>query len=301
MRLLKHIIIGTVFFLFFQNCKPDPGSCLIDLNEFEQTEVLYFSDIADSVFFIPLDRRNVLNKIGHIVLSDSFLYVGELKGAIRSYRLNGDYVCHYGDYGRGPGEYKFSWLFDVNKRGEVYLLQPDKKVISVYCRSGEWKGEIPYSGYLVNGSRFNEIVCFNSSVFLKERFNDRGYLHYDWLILDSAGKRINQKINPDHKRLNFGADRFFKVRDYVCYWDPYRDTVYQIDDRGMYSSRYLWKKGKLRLPRKELEVTVKGERVSVSGSEYFRFMRFMELPGGSIVAQYEGVSGLSSDIGFAYG
>ena len=104
--------------------------------------------------------------------------------------MSGKMVKRYGSKGRGPGEYTYGNKFTIDREGRIlYLL--DMNSILKYSLDGTYLGKILLDKYPGN---FTELRYNDSQLILFE-FIALGEAVYDWIVIDSAGNLIREKLN----------------------------------------------------------------------------------------------------------
>lgn len=218
-------------------------------------------------------------------LGDSSVYWAESYGAIQEYSQTGRYIRQYGSRGKGPGEYLFGGRFEVDEESNVYVLETTFNKVLKYDFSGDYVKGTDYSCFLEDSCRINGLIYAHGKLFLKADLSERMKIHYSWILLDTLGNKSGERINEFDRGYNSDCSSFYKLRHYIGYWNPYCDTVFEIDESGIYKTRYLWKKGDFRLPLKSFGVKLFRDRVFWETSAYC-FLNFNELPNGDLFAQY---------------
>lgn len=288
---MKILFIVASFFLLGCHSGSKKGH-EIDIDRIHETDCLLISEFADSVFFIPLDQSKPLAHITNEALTDSVFYFAEgLYGGLRLYDLKGHFLHQCGRSGRGPGEYLFSRNFCVGEDGKVYIYSG--KQLLTYDRNGKWLGTYDLLGTGVG--YISDIVCRGDKLYIKEYASEPSTGKYAWLVTDTCGNVISWKKKPYQEVLSSDYSRFYEIKEGVCWWDSYNDTIFLIDDQGHYQVRYLWKKTAQRLPELKRFKLQFDDQMRIINDPYpdaYRFSDLAEIPDGRMISLFwKGIMG----------
>lgn len=221
----------------------------IDPRTFIENEIS-LSEIADDVTYIPLDNSHPISIIYYTslnILKNSIYLSARDIGIIRLNR-DGSLVKVIGKRGRGPGEWYYCMSVAVDDRSETIYVMDDNNEIKVYSKNGEFKGnlKLPESE---DGFGFAGLTFYNSNLFASQYIN-MGHSKYCWIILDTLGNIISQKLNPIPTfSSNMGAGGgVYKFDNNVFYWNWYNDTIYSISENFDYKASHIFSLGDRKIP-----------------------------------------------------
>lgn len=280
-----------IFVVVLLGCKPFSEDIpSIDIDNLQKSDHILLSEIADSVFFIPLDGSKPLAHMVRGILGDTMFYFAEGKGgAIRGYSLGGSFLRQYGSVGHGPGEYMHCLSFRVDANGKVYVSTSNNSLreVLIYRNDGRFERKLDF--YPSGIGMINDMVCFGDYLFIRESSSRPSPTGYHWLISDTLGNIINRKKSSYSGPLCRDANSFFLTRDYVCWWDTFNDTVFQIGLSGDCEVRYLWRPSDSRLPEAPPFKIVYDENYRIISDPYpdaYRFEDLIELPDGNLLGKF---------------
>jgi len=223
--------------------------CIIDPRTFIEREIS-LSEIADDVAYIPLDNSLPISIIYHtsINILQNSIYLSARDIGIIRFNRDGSDPTVIGKRGRGPGEWQYCMSIAVDDRTESVYVMDNNNEIKVYYKSGDFKGTIklPESE---DGFNFFGISFYNSKFFASQYIN-MGHARFNWIILDTLGNIISQKLNPIPTfECNIGiAGGTFKFEDKISYWNAYNDTIYSVSPDLNYRPSYIFTHGEGKLP-----------------------------------------------------
>lgn len=118
----------------------------------DQVEAYKLSDIADSIKFIPLEKResSLLSRVIRVEVDGENIIVNSVFGQTDSYyfryNMDGSFLNIIGKVGRGPGEYSHSdFSIDYEKKRIVVLRWYSGRDFISYSYDGEYLGRLPIS------------------------------------------------------------------------------------------------------------------------------------------------------------
>jgi hypothetical protein len=205
------------------------------------------SEIADDIFYVPLDNRYPISLIYKIFFTKEAIYLNTRDVGILKFTLDGKLVTKIGSIGRGPSEYTnyLNFAVDVNK--ETVYVKDRHNRIQEYSGNGAFLKTLNINDY---GGTIELISIFNSKLFV---FNSLPYgnAKYNWIILDTLGSLIKTKVRPDpiFDGNYSGRSETYFASENLCYWNTYNDTVYAISPELTERASFLIDNGKFRIPR----------------------------------------------------
>lgn len=209
---------------------------------------LTLSEIADEIFYIPLDNSIPIGYIFKIKKVNNSIYASVQKMGLLVFNSDGTLNRKIGEVGKGPGEYMSYMNFTVDsKKGSIYIM--DYNTIKVYSGQGSFVRSLPLKEY---GSSFREIEIISPYLFASE-YLSLGRAKYNWIILDTLGELTKWKLNyvPEFKNKILGIGGIYSFEDKVHYWDVFNDTIFSVLPDLSYKTPYVFSQGEYRMPRRE--------------------------------------------------
>jgi len=245
----KCIVIIIISFIFTVSCNKeehiDPV-VIINPERFIKSEIA-ISEFAESIQYIPLSFTPSINFIIELQIADDHIFLvsgGGNKGEIYKYDFKGNFTGTIGKTGRGPGEYRYGFMFTVDRENErVFVL--DKPKILTYSFSGEFLSDLLLAD---TEPDFDEIRYFNNKLFLFENIK-YGNAKYNWVVLNASGNIESFKKNslPQFKSINAFMDKTVSgFNGKFNYWNKFNDTIFSVDSEG-YTAKYLFSQGDYRV------------------------------------------------------
>jgi hypothetical protein len=242
----------------------ESGPYQIDPRTFVENEIS-LSDIADDITYVPLDNSYPLSLIypTSINILKNSIYLSARDIGIIRFNRDGSSPKVFGKKGRGPGEWYYCMSITVDDlTGTIYVMDSNNE-IKAYYKSGIFKGtlKLPESA---DGYNFSGISFFNSKLFASQYIN-MGRAKYDWIVLDTLGNIIKEKLNPipTFEGNIGGGGGTFKFEDKISYWDWYNDTIYTISPDFNYVGSYIFSLGEGKMPQ---------QRISAEGQNFADIM-----------------------------
>jgi hypothetical protein len=227
----------------------ESGLYQIDPRTFVENEIS-LSDIADDITYVPLDNRYPLSLIypTSINILKNSIYLSARDIGILRFNRDGSSPKVFGKRGRGPGEWYYCMSIAADDLTETIYVMDSNNEIKVYYKSGIFKGtlKLPESA---DGYNFSGISFYNSKLFASQYIN-MGRAKYDWIILDTLGNIIKEKLNPiaTFESNIGGGGGTFKFEDKISYWNWYNDTILTISPDFDYTGSYSFSLGEGKIP-----------------------------------------------------
>jgi hypothetical protein len=263
---LLYFILATTFFLFLGSCTENDESLLpvYDLVGLSDPETVLLSSVCDDIEYVPLETGDTI--IGNI--SDfrysAGRYAVQSGGSISVFDNTGKLLYILDKQGRGPGEYSYSSVFDINGTGEILVYDSAKDRLLFYNTTGKVIRELKnldgtsgmrlfgddkifLTGPIYNGTnKISEAMInlkgdtlmaipnkflFEPSILVMFRFecvtytrNDKLYYHE---VMDDTVYCVDKNLETrPHVVLNTGEDRFTtEKRSNVSFTEP-PDAIY---------------------------------------------------------------------------
>jgi hypothetical protein len=247
----KYLIIVA---LLATTYKPQDGALYhFDPQTTERKEI-YLSELADDVFYIPLDNSFPIGLIYEPkYFNKSTIYLSALNSGVMAFDRSGKFQRKIGSIGRGPGEYAHYFNFSVDEKSEsVYVMIGSLKIIKVYSKTGNFLRDISLKEF---GDGADRIGIFNSHLFISSHLQFGG-ARYDWIILDTVGNLVKRKERtiPMFESGWLIGGGLYKFDNKICLWSPFNDTVFSIQPDFTYQTSFLFSNGKHRLPRSHIDI-----------------------------------------------
>ena len=141
---LSHLIFTSTIFLFLASCaeKNESGFPVYDLVELSEPETVLLSSVCDNIEYVPLETGNeILGNITGIRYSAG-RYAVQSGSSISVFDNMGKLLYILDKQGRGPDEYAYASVFDINRIGEILVYDSAKDRLLFYNSTGEVIREI---------------------------------------------------------------------------------------------------------------------------------------------------------------
>jgi hypothetical protein len=121
---------------------------LIEIN-LNKTGILRFSDIADSISYIPLKTADecVIGDIQEMQYGNGIFYIADQTRSIYLFNEKGEYLSTLNKLGQGPGEYTCISSFTLDTVGNIHIMDLSIKKILMYNRNAEYVSEMKIEDY----------------------------------------------------------------------------------------------------------------------------------------------------------
>jgi len=212
--------------IMFYSCNEDSSeTSIISQSDFKEKEADLHKLVKEEQY-IRLDNSIPLRFVSKIVGAGDKLLI-EDQDILYLYSKEGKFIRQIGSKGNGPEEYLriADYCFD-NESGKIFMLSPKNKLM-VFNPEGEFiESFIPDEE-----TSFNRIVFKDNMLYLFDTFSF-GTLEYNWIIIDTKGKRLKVKYNyiPDYdSQMSVGYDPVFENEDLIYYWNNLNDTIYELN------------------------------------------------------------------------
>ncbi|HPM03038.1 MAG TPA: 6-bladed beta-propeller [Candidatus Cloacimonadota bacterium] len=207
---------------------------------------IVLSEIADDINYVPLDNSFPLGRILNIKKVNNSFYTSVQNVGLLVFNKDGKLVRKIANIGRGPGEYIVYLYFTIDaNKGDIYVM--DNNTIKTYSKDGNFIRNIPLEEY---GGYFRGIEFLNSKLLASE-FIVIGKAKYNWIILDTLGNLMSEKLNliPTFKTRMAGIGGTYSFNNKIGYWDLFNDTIFTVSDDCSYKTSYVFSHGEYRMPR----------------------------------------------------
>jgi hypothetical protein len=275
-RMNKPFLFSMVLCLLA--CKPDlerySGVPVVDIERnIKNFKFVNLSDIANEIDYIPLEtlKDQLIQYIGDIIILNDRIIIRDIRSC-KAYNLNGKYICCYGSFGKGPGQYTGINSISYDEINNNLLISNHERLLEfsvdgvllkemkvIYPDSTHWVWQAKTIGnsifyVLVHPATSNtRIVFFNEKHEIVGRYAN--YYNEPQLYTNMI---MYQTVN--RPELSKGLNRKLLFNDGLC------DTVYYIDEHFKRAPAYYFSFGKYRDLFKLLKET-KNKSID-SGIEY---------------------------------
>lgn len=173
MKVILHLII-LILFAGCSQSKTETSlqSIVVDINSPQSVSVF---DVIDSISIVPLETTDscLVAVITQIEKKGDRLYILDQKQEIFfCFNLEGKILFKINRYGNGPGEYQNIESFTIDKKGNIYLLEPWGSIYH-FDPNGKFINKIRLPGNLQS---YNDIFSVDSSLIIINMWGD--VLHF---------------------------------------------------------------------------------------------------------------------------
>jgi hypothetical protein len=216
----------------------------IDPPAFIENKIV-LSEIADDINYIPLDNSLPLGRILNIKKVNNSFYASIQNVGLLVFNKDGKLDGKIGTIGRGPGEYLIYINFTIDGNKDIIYVM-DNNTIKTFSKGGNFIRNIPLEKY---GSYFSGIE-FLTPKLLASEFIIIGKAKYNWIIIDTLGNLVSEKLNfiPEFKTRMAGIGGTYRFNNKIGYWDLFNDTVFTISEDCSYKASYVFSHGEYRMP-----------------------------------------------------
>ena len=172
------------------------------------------SDIADNIFYIPLDNTFLVSSNNQIKLTDNNIFLYGQDGIV-SYNRNGTFIKKIGSIGRGPGEYISARYIAIDKNNRTIFVKDRDNIIKVYSKGGVFLRAISLKD---NPGTIERIECVGNYL-IAFYYLQFGNAKYNWVILDTLGNIIKNKerTTPLFNSNYTGQSGIYKFNNSISY------------------------------------------------------------------------------------
>ena len=214
------------------------------------THISHLDSVFSDIAFIPLETKDecLISSIFMIKIADSLIYINNNRQQLLVFGMDGKFKYQIGDQGKGPGEFLEINDFIIDKNN-IELL--DFKKILTYSLTGEHLNTKHFD--LLNDTAYCNAEHFYHSPVGGYYFwgGVSGIKNYDNAQTRYMMYHVDDKFNiikgyfPIEHGTGTAHNRFINYKDTIII-DPYLKeyNIYQIDNKGIITSRYFFNFGK---------------------------------------------------------
>ncbi len=244
---MRKILISFITLNLLFSCQSQDKGLLEISPEIFTDNKIFLSEIADDIFYVPLDNSIPIGIAYKLLFTSNHIYLSVKDVGILKFNRSGKFICKIGSRGKGPGEYIYYMAFSVDENtGNVYIM--DMNSIKTYSSSGRFIRSINYRTYLsYTGS---DIDMFNGLIFVPD-FIEYGNSKYNWLFLDTLGNVVSKKKNsvPIYKTDLVLPGQIYQFDNKLFYFNFLNDTIFSISPDLKGRVAYLFGQGDYRYPK----------------------------------------------------
>ena len=182
--------------------------------------------IIDHVKYLPLEltENSMIGKIDKLIIRDSLIYILDkrISKAVYIFDLSGRFVNKVGIFGKGRGELYYLNDIDLDKEGNLYLLDIGSAKILKYDFLGEYIGEKRFGFFTHQFAHIDpNHFAFNQGGRENDQISDLNYNLLTW----------NNEIKGRFFSYNEDSKRFPPMRPY---------DIYKSDNMTLYNKSFTY-------------------------------------------------------------
>ena len=225
------VVIIIITFALFVSCKEDQelGS-ILPISSIDPVE--NFDWDIECYEYIPLETNSdiMLSGIDKILVSKSYYYVLDTKSnfGLFLFDKNGKFVRTISSRGRGPGEFIYIADFDIDKKGNIYLFDKERKNILKFDSFGNFKEEITHGLFTTNFAYINDDDFI---FFQKGRYQIERDFQNDLILWNNKNKIKSTYFPYTARSIPYGSfSSFYKSGEKLYYCNYFGNNIYEIVD-----------------------------------------------------------------------
>lgn len=270
---MKTKYLSLYSLLFFISCSQNndiknlytnESTSIINIQE-DLKQISHLDSVFNDVTFLPLETKEecLISRISTLKISDSLIFINDNRRRLLIFGKDGKFKIQIGQSGEGPGEFLDLKDFIINK-DNIEIL--DFKKIETYNFEGKHlstkRFDLSDPKKYCNPDHFNHsplggYYLWGGTFGIKEFGAE-----YDRYMMYHVNNDF--KIQKGYFLIEHGAgsshNRFTKYNDNIIIDPHFGDyNIYQIDNKGIVSSRYFLNFGK-NAYRKKIPIPKKNQR-----------------------------------------
>lgn len=212
----------------------------------EYDNLLQIDSIFEAMEVIPLEtnKQCMLSSVRKILFLDSCIYIQNQNTNLFVFSTTGKFVREISHKGKGPGEFNSIRDFDIDKAGNIYIL--DFLKIQKYSSQGKFIDKYSFRHSPKNTIQCNPLqfaLCgednfyiWGGSFGIKNNNNKNLFLMYK---MNKNGE-ITERYFPLKQMVQHNQNQFSKFYDYYNVVPLYGDnTIYKVSDKGVSRKYYI--------------------------------------------------------------
>lgn len=245
--ILNFLVLIIIFFLFACNNQVSKNKLVkanlktIKING-DINNLLQIDSLFSEIKAIPLETRDdcLISRIVKIIIYNDKIFLQDKAKRLLVFNIQGKFLHQIGKKGNGPGEYLELRDFEIDKNGNIYVLE-FKKILK-YDNQGNYLNTIRFNNPSenCNPTQFvslkNDFFLWNFGRFTMKAKGDKFYALYQ---MDSKGKIRNNFLEVKNN-YSGNYNQFKKYKDFVLI-DPLfgSNIIYTIDSIGIKERYYI--------------------------------------------------------------
>lgn len=215
------------------------------IEEFDENQILKFSDIFQSVEFVKLETNDtsLIGRIDKILVADNKYIIldASIAKKVFVFDSNGKFLNLLGKIGAGPGEYDSPDDIAYNKqKGEVLVWSNNDKKIITYKLDGQYVSEFRTNWWI---SSLAVVDSEAYALYLNNITQDNGKTNdYDVVIVNNEGEIINQFIPSKKELKSFSPSTkkaFSSYNGKILFSPQYSKRTYEINKDSINLTHYV--------------------------------------------------------------
>ena len=210
----------------------------------EINHLLQIDSIFSGFKAIPLETKNecLISNILKIRICEGKMFLLDKRNSLMVFNTSGKFLYTIGKMGKGPGEYLELRDFDIDKNGNIYIL--DFRKIHVFNNNGAFVKKFSFNLSKIRCNPFEFSVKKDGNFYvwggtLELRNNPDGSF-FQIYEMTEKGKIINTYFPLKHtETLGLHIHRFIPYKDLTLI-DPSfgSNIIYSIDEEGIVNKRW---------------------------------------------------------------
>lgn len=200
------------------------------------------SSISQEIKYIQLESPGdiLISSIWKLKITSDYIFVftNRIDDPIFVFDTFGKFIMKIALPGRGPGEVSSSIVdFAIDESKKFLFILVSNREILKFSFSGIFIDKIKLSGYASHIEVSNKRIYINYSY--PDHFSND---NYSIAIYNYNGKLLNKLLNSSYLKTSLAEYNsshrdelgiFQNINDTIVYWEPRKDTVYQIHNNSL--------------------------------------------------------------------
>lgn len=224
----------------------------IDLEDPQKGNV-FIDNIASNIDYIKLETSEncLVGRIKKIIINEKYILLKERDfDRLIIFSQKGKLITIVESKGKGPSEYHRISDCGMDENNNLYIFDDVGQKILIYSINGELINSLPVKFYPQHLFVKNNNEYIFQNVIPTNIYSDG----YQLSFMNNIGSITRRMIyNPDKRYNPDYGNRFcnlYQIKDTLCYWESYNDTIYGIDINHNIKARYHLNLGNMRMPLK---------------------------------------------------